>query len=130
MPEIVLLAVTALAFLWFRRRSILDYWLMLVLCALIAEEIFIAILSTQRFSLGFYVGRVFSIVTSIAVLMLLLTETTRLYARAARSAMALERERENRLMNVEAITASIAHEVRQPSQRSRRTVVPHCDLLN
>lgn len=114
MPEILLLAVTALAFLWFRRRSILDYWLMLVLCALISEEIFIAILSTQRFSLGFYVGRVFSIVTSIAVLMLLLTETTRLYARAARSAMALERERENRLMNVEAITASIAHEVRQP----------------
>ena len=77
-----------------------------VVC-LIAEEIFIAILSTQRFSLGFYAGRVFSLVTSIAVLMLLLTETTRFYARAARSAMALERERENRLMNVEAITASI-----------------------
>ena len=32
----------------------------------------------------------------------------------ARSNMMLERERENKLMNAEAITASIAHEIRQP----------------
>jgi signal transduction histidine kinase len=35
-------------------------------------------------------------------------------ARLARSNMMLERERHNKLMNAQAITASIAHEVRQP----------------
>jgi signal transduction histidine kinase len=57
---------------------------------------------------------VFSLITSIFVLLLLLSETTRLYARLARSHRLLEHERDNKLMNVEAITASIAHEVRQP----------------
>jgi signal transduction histidine kinase len=35
-------------------------------------------------------------------------------ARLARANMMLERERDNKLMNVQAITAAIAHEVRQP----------------
>jgi signal transduction histidine kinase len=39
---------------------------------------------------------------------------TRLYARLARANMMLERERDNKLMNAQAITATIAHEVRQP----------------
>jgi C4-dicarboxylate-specific signal transduction histidine kinase len=85
-----------------------------VVCALISEQILVAILSNERFSLGFYAGRAFSLVTSIAVLGVLLAETTRLYARLARSNMMLKRERDDKLMNVEAITASIAHEVRQP----------------
>jgi signal transduction histidine kinase len=44
----------------------------------------------------------------------LLAETTRLYSRLARSNMSLQRERDNRLMNLEAMASSIAHEVRQP----------------
>jgi signal transduction histidine kinase len=112
--SILLVATIALAMLWLRRNSVLDYWLMLVICALISEQILVAILSGERFSVGFYAGRAFSLVTSIAVLGVLLAETTRLYARLARSNMLLERERDDKLMNVEAITASIAHEVRQP----------------
>jgi signal transduction histidine kinase len=112
--SILLVATIALAALWIRRNSVLDYWLMLVVCALISEQILVAILSNERFSLGFYAGRAFSLVTSIAVLGVLLAETTRLYARLARSNMMLKRERDDKLMNVEAITASIAHEVRQP----------------
>jgi signal transduction histidine kinase len=46
--------------------------------------------------------------------MLLLLETTRLYARLARSYVLLDRERNSTLLNAQAITASIAHEVRQP----------------
>jgi signal transduction histidine kinase len=113
-PLILLVGFLALAVLWVRRRSVLDYWLMLVVYSLMLEEILIALLSGARFSLGFYAGRVFSLITSIIVLVLLLSETTRLYARLARSYRLLEHERDNRLMNVEAITASIAHEVRQP----------------
>jgi signal transduction histidine kinase len=113
-PLILLVGVLASAALWVRRRSVLDYWLMLVVYSLILEEILIALLSGARFSLGFYAGRAFSLITSIVVLILLLSETTRLYARLARSYRLLEDERDNKLMNVEAITASIAHEVRQP----------------
>jgi signal transduction histidine kinase len=46
-------------------------------------------------------------------LVVLLSETARLYARLARSNLALHRERANKLMNLEAMAASIAHEVRQ-----------------
>ncbi len=111
---ILLTAAIALAVLWTRRYSVLDYWLMLVVCALISEQILVALFSGERFSLGFYAGRAFSFVTSIVVLAVLLAETSSLYARLARSNVSLERERKNKLMNVEAITGSIAHEVRQP----------------
>ena len=70
--------------------------------------------SSGRFSLGFYVSRIFSIVTSTIVLIVLLAETTRLYGHLARSNAMLRREQNNRLMNLEALAASISHEVRQP----------------
>ncbi len=112
--SILLTAAIALAVLWRRRYSVLDYWLMLVVCALISEQILVAVFSGERFSLGFYAGRAFSLVTSIVVLGVLLAETSSLYARLARTNTTLQQERDNKLMNVEAITASIAHEVRQP----------------
>jgi signal transduction histidine kinase len=113
-PLILSVGILALGALWVRRRSVLDYWLMLVVYSLMLEEIFIALLSGARFTLGFYAGRAFSLITSIVVLVLLLSETTRLYARLARSYQLLEHERDNKLMSVEAIAASIAHEIRQP----------------
>jgi signal transduction histidine kinase len=48
------------------------------------------------------------------VLAALFCERRESEARLARSNMLLERERDNKLMNVEAATASIAHEVKQP----------------
>ncbi|HYA28784.1 MAG TPA: MASE4 domain-containing protein [Acidobacteriota bacterium] len=100
----------ALAYLWIRRRSVLDLWLMVVLCALIGE----LSLTLIRFSLGFYVSRLFSLATSTIVLVILLAETTRLYTRLAYSNMMLQRERNSKLMNLEAVVASISHEVKQP----------------
>ena len=81
---------------------------------MILEQVIIALLSNERFSFGFYAGRGFSLVTSLIVLVLLLAETTKLYARLARSHQLLEHERDNKLTNAEAISASIAHEVKQP----------------
>src|SRR5262249_53574948 len=57
--------------------------------------------------------------TSMLVLGLLLKEMTNLYTRLARSNMTLERERNNRLMSLEAMAASIAHEIRQPLSAMR-----------
>jgi Membrane-associated sensor, integral membrane domain len=78
--SIVLLGAIALAILWARRRTVLDYWLMLVVFAVIAELMSTSILGSARFTLGFYAGRVYSLITSVVVLILLLQETTRLYA--------------------------------------------------
>src|SRR5262245_45540997 len=44
-----------------------------------------ALLNSARFAVGWYAGRMFSLVTSAAVLVALLAETTALYARLARS---------------------------------------------
>jgi signal transduction histidine kinase len=98
----------------FRRRSVLDQWLMVVAFVYIGELIFSGLLPSVRFSLGFYVGRVFSIIASSIVLIVLLAETTRLYMLLARSHARLQRERDNKLMNFEAMLVAINHEIKQP----------------
>jgi signal transduction histidine kinase len=107
------MSAVALFILWTRRRTVLDYWLMLISIALILEEACFA-LSRVRFTVGHYAGRVLWLITSVVVLILLLQETVRLYALCARSYGLLQRERDNKLLSARAITASIAHEVRQP----------------
>jgi signal transduction histidine kinase len=109
-----LLNVLVLALLWKHRRSVLDQWLMVVTVALISEALLVTVFETSRFSLGFYAGRVFTIVTSIIVLVVLVAETAKLDARLARSNMLLRRERDNRLMTLAAMSASISNEVRKP----------------
>jgi signal transduction histidine kinase len=113
-PLAIAIAAIAFAVVWFRRRSVLDYWLLLAMFSLILNYIVAAFLARQRFSLGFYASRGFTLIASMIVLTLLLREITNLYTRLARSNMKLERERANKLMNVDAATSSIAHEVRQP----------------
>jgi signal transduction histidine kinase len=111
----ILISAAALGVLAIRhRRSVLDQWLMVVSLAAILELVFSGLLPTVRFSAGFYAGRVFSLLTSSIVLIALVAETTRLYVRLARTNVMLQRERDSRLMNLEALTASIAHEIRQP----------------
>ncbi|HTZ74223.1 MAG TPA: MASE4 domain-containing protein [Xanthobacteraceae bacterium] len=110
----LLVCVIALLSLWVRRRSVLDQWLKLVALTLIFELLLVAVLSESRFTLGSYTGRIFSLITSTLVLVVLLAETTWLYAQLARANEMLQREKNNKLMNLEAVTASIAHEVRQP----------------
>lgn len=110
----ILLCAGAIGLLLLRRRSVLDQWLMVVALVFIAELVFSGLLPTVRFSLGFYAGRVCSIVTSSIVLIVLLAETTRLYMRLARSNAMLRREQANKLMNLEAVVSSISHEIRQP----------------
>lgn len=115
--------VIALCLLCIRRRSVLDLWLIVVMSAWVSELAILDVLLYPRFSFGFYVGRGFSLITSVVILVVLLAEMTRLYGRIARSNRALKRERDNKLMNMEAIIASIRHEVRQPLT----TIVAHAE---
>jgi signal transduction histidine kinase len=110
----LLVGLVALAALLFFRRSILDLWLIIVVVAWLAEHMFAAILTSARFELGWYAGRVYSLITATVVLIVMLAEITGLYARIARSNMLLQQERNSTLMSMEALAASVAHEVRQP----------------
>jgi signal transduction histidine kinase len=113
----LILAITVLALgsLWIRGRTVLDQWLVITAWAQLTELVLIVLLpSNIHFSLGFYAGRTYSVFTSTVVLVMLLTETTRLYGRLVTSNLALHRERNNKLMNLEAMAASISHEVKQP----------------
>jgi signal transduction histidine kinase len=111
----VFLYLTGLIVLWSRRRSVLDLWLMVVLCTLLIEIVLLSYLSAGiRLSLGWWAGRFYGFTSASVVLLVLLSETTTLYARLARSVSAERRAREDRLTAMEALSASIAHEVNQP----------------
>ena len=70
--------------LWLRGKSVLDLWLIVAVCALVAELGVTAFIIVSRFSLGFYTQRVFSLAASTIVLSALLAEAVVLYARLAK----------------------------------------------
>jgi signal transduction histidine kinase len=109
-----LLNLFALVVLWVRWRSVLDLWLMVVVCAYVIEICLVNFPVATRFSFGWYVGRVFALVSGSLVLFVLLYEITALYAQLLRALAAQRREREARLMTGDAVAAAIAHEVKQP----------------
>jgi len=111
---IALTNVLALLLLWSRGKSILDLWLMVAACALIMETGLTALFISARFSVGFYATRLIPLVVSKVVLVALLYETAIINERLVGAFMLQRRERENRLMSVEAATAALAHEIKQP----------------
>jgi signal transduction histidine kinase len=111
--DISLIAV-ALALLWLRRRSVLDLWLMVMCCTLLLEISTAIMLVDTRYSLGFYGSRFYSLIATMLVLLVLLSETTILYAHLARSMMRQRGEREARQTAMDAMAASIVHEINQP----------------
>lgn len=110
----VFLYLAALGFLWVRRRSVLDLWLLVVVFTLLIEIILLSFLSSGRFSVGWWAGRLYGLVSASVILFVLLWEVTTLHARLVRSVSAERRARELRLTTMEALSASIAHEVNQP----------------
>jgi signal transduction histidine kinase len=105
---------TALAVLLVRRRTILDLWLMVTLIAWMPNFLVAAMASSVRFSIGWYAARGFVLIGSCMLLSVMLIETTYLYSRLASAIIMQRRERANRLLSVEAVTAAIAHELRTP----------------
>jgi signal transduction histidine kinase len=110
----LLLSALAFAFLGKRGRSTLDLWLSVTICAFLAELVINTVFISGRFTLGWYSGRVFSVLVPTIVMILLLAQTFALNARLMHVTTMLQRERSNKLANLEAVVASIAHEVRQP----------------
>jgi signal transduction histidine kinase len=123
-----LLAVIALAILWWRRRrTVIELWMAVVLYAWVGEIALSVVLAPARYSAGFYFGRLYGVIAASLVLIVLLSETTALYARLARAVATERRVRERRLSEMEAmlshlsrvsdlghVVTSLIHEVNQP----------------
>jgi signal transduction histidine kinase len=110
---VLLLSIAALLMLWLRQRSVLDLWLIVAMCAW-SLDIVIQSIAGARWTLGFYLSRVYALTTATVVLIVMLGETMTLYARLAVSVFVQRRERESRMMTLEAVAGSIAHEIKQP----------------
>jgi signal transduction histidine kinase len=108
------LFVVALVLLWLRHRSVLDLWLMLVLFAYIIEIALTAFPLPYRFSVGWYAGRVYGVLSGSLVLLILMKEVTMLYGELLRAVLAQRHEREVRLLTGDAVAATVAHEIKQP----------------
>ncbi len=119
------LSLIALGVLWRRRpHSVLDLWLMVVLCAWLFDIALAAVLNAGRFDLGFYAGRIYGWLAATFVLSVLLVENGRLYARLVGTNEALAAEvEERRRAEARAETANrakseflsrMSHELRTP----------------
>src|SRR5258708_18813635 len=85
-------SLAALLVLWRRReQSVLDLWLMVVLCAWLFDIGLAAVFNGGRFDLGFYAGRAYGLAAASFVLGVLLLENSALHAR-----LAIEHERDAR----------------------------------
>ena len=89
------LSFLALGALWRRRpHSVLDLWLMVVLCAWLFDIGLAVVLNAGRFDLGFYAGRIYGLLAASFVLVVLLLENGMLYARLVEAHESERRERQ------------------------------------
>ncbi len=91
-----------------RRRpySVLDVWLIVVMCAWLFDIALSAMVNGGRYDLGFYAGRIYGLVAASLVLVVLLCGNSRLYLQLARLHRS-EREKAaelERLSTVDALT--------------------------
>lgn len=118
-PGILLLCILALAALWQQRRpSVLDLWLMVVMCAWIFDVTLSAVISSSRYDLGWYAGRSYGLLATSFVLIILLLETSEVHARLARAqARLMDRARE-----LDRRVVAQTHDVRQSNEALKREV--------
>src|SRR4029453_8748201 len=71
--------LTLAVLLWRGPHSVLDLWIVVVMCVQVLEVALSATLNGGRFDLGFYVGRRYGLAAVSFVLLMLLIESLRLY---------------------------------------------------
>lgn len=85
-----LLSLLALTALWWRRpHSVLDLWLMVVMCAWLFDIALSAVFNASRFDLGWYAGRIYGLLAASSLLIVLLIESGTHYSRLAQLSVQL-----------------------------------------
>jgi two-component sensor histidine kinase len=92
---LTLLSAAAIVLLFIRRRTILDEWLIVTLFAWLPNFAVSVAFTVVRFTVGWYMARVYALLAGSSLLIVLLTETLFLYARLANT-VGLLRESEQR----------------------------------
>lgn len=110
---VIALAVVAMVMLFRHRKSVLDIWLLVVMSAWLVQTLLLLSLP-GRFTAGWYFTVVVVLLSHLFMMLALIAESSRLYARLALSTAERNREREARLMSMDAMAAAISHEVGQP----------------
>jgi diguanylate cyclase (GGDEF)-like protein len=76
-----MLSLVAVAVLWRRStHSVLDLWLMVVMCVWVFDIALASVLNAGRFDVGWYSGRIYGLLATSFVLLVLLYENSMLYA--------------------------------------------------
>ena len=120
-----LATAAALPFLARRRPfSVLDLWLMVVVCAWLLNVALAALFNAGRYSVGWYAGRVYGLLAASFVLLMLLGESARLFARAHRM-LARNTERLRLLRQLERAVA----EEQAPEAMAAAVIQPLRELL-
>jgi signal transduction histidine kinase len=87
---------------------------MVALCALVAELGLTAFVLEARFNLGFYTERLFAVISSTVLLGAMLAELAPVYERLLHTLWGVQRERDSRLLSLQAVGLAISHELNQP----------------
>jgi PAS domain S-box-containing protein len=87
------LSLAALLALFFRKsHTVLDVWLMVVMCAWLFDTALSVIVNVGRFDLGFYAGRIYGLAAATFVLAVLLIDNVALQAQLVRLLGSLRRQ--------------------------------------
>ena len=110
---VIFLTAGAIIAVFRSRRSVLDGWLVAALAAWLMQSL-LNLQLQARFTIGFYTLFMMMMVATVIMLLALVAESSRLYVRLALSTSAQTRERDARLMSMNAMAAASFQEVGQP----------------